>query len=60
MRVCMCVFVCVYVEQSAIEAYSLRIGEREGAVGRGSALVSLTRESRCRAKGRTAKSQGMI
>jgi len=56
----MCVCVCEYVEPSAIEAYSLPIGEREGAVGRGNALVSLTSESRCRAKGRTAKSQGMI
>ena len=57
---CVCVCVSEYVEQSAIEAYSLPIGEREGAVGRGNALVSLTSESRCRAKGRTAKSQGMI
>ena len=52
--------VCVCVEQLAIDVYSLPTGEREGAVGKGSALVSLARQRGRRAKGGVDKSQGMM
>ena len=51
--------VCEFVEQLAIEACSLPTGEREVAVGRGSAFVPLARQREHRAKGGTAKSQSM-
>ena len=54
-----CMHVCEFVEQLAIEACSLSTGEREVAVGRGSAFVPLARQREHGAKGGTAKSQGM-
>jgi len=63
--VCVCwggvhIHVCVCIEQLAIDVYSLPTGEREGAVGKGSALVSLVRQRGRRAKGGVGKSEGMM
>ena len=58
-----CVLLCVFVEEAVIEVYFFQSGERgerTGAMGRGSTLVSLTRQRGHGAKCGTAKALGMI